>query len=56
MDRKRPGKKSVTRKERLELLDPAYSTGMMDGYARAIASMNQSKRDEILHRVMLVTK
>jgi hypothetical protein len=56
MDRKRPGTKKVSRKEKLELLDPTYSTGMMDGYARAIASMNQSKRDEILHRVLLVTK
>jgi hypothetical protein len=47
-------KKRISRKDRIEMIDPEYHTGMLDGYARAIARMNQSKRDEILRRVAAV--
>ena len=40
----------------IELLDPAYKTGMLDGYARAIQEMGQHRRDRILERISTKSK
>ena len=44
-------KKTKKRKIDIELLDPAYRTGMLDGYALAIQKLGQSRRDRILERI-----
>lgn len=40
------------KRERIEQMDPTYRTGMLDGYAKAIQKMNQSRRDRILERII----
>ena len=36
----------------IEYLDPAYKTGMLDGYAQAIQKLGQKRRDKILERII----
>ncbi|HUS70708.1 MAG TPA: hypothetical protein VM075_08035 [Anaerolineae bacterium] len=40
------------RKVDIELIDPAYKTGMLDGYAKAIQELGQVRRDKILERIV----
>ena len=36
----------------IEFIDPAYKTGMLDGYAKAIQELGQVRRDKILERIV----
>jgi hypothetical protein len=49
-ERKAPRKRKP--KVDIELLDPSYRTGMLDGYALAIQKLGQSRRDRILERIV----
>lgn len=44
------------RKADIEMLDPEYKTGMLDGYARAIQELGQRRRDRILERIVRASR
>jgi hypothetical protein len=50
----RKGRGKVSRRPRvdIEMMDPTYRTGMLDGYGRAIQAMPQRVKDQILERVV----
>ena len=45
-------KRKTKKKVDIEMLDPTYRTAILDGYALAIQKLGQTRRDNILAKIV----